>query len=382
MDKIYLDNASTTRVTEEVAQSMLPYMVEKYGNPSSIHAMGRESHKALEESRKIIAEKIGAHPSEIIFTSGGTESNNLALKGVAYANKDRGKHIITTKIEHPSILNSLKWLEKQGYDVTYLGVDKEGFINPDDLKKAIRKDTILISIVHANNEVGTIQDLKTLGKIAKEHGVPLHTDACQSFTKTKIDVKEQELSLVTVNSHKIHGPKGVGALYVKAGTKIEPTEHGGGHESRMRSGTENIPAIVGFAKAAQLTGEKQIAKMTKLRDRLIEKAIAEIPNTILNGPKENRLCNNANIRFQGIEGESLLLRLDAKGIMCSTASACSSKSLQPSHVLTAMGIPPEEAHSSLRFSNSIETEEVEVDYLIECLKEEVQKLRAISPTAR
>jgi cysteine desulfurase len=380
--RVYLDNAATTQVDMRVLESMLPYFTDKFGNPSSLHGFGREVLDGLENSRRIIAQKLGAHPSEIIFTSGGTESNNLAMKGLAFAKKDGGKHIITTKIEHPSVLNPIRWLVKRGYDATYLEVDGYGILNPKDVRQAIRDDTILVSVGHANNEVGTVQEIEEIGKICAEQGITFHTDACQSFTKEIIDVSKCNLDLVTVNSHKIHGPKGVGALYIKAGTNIEATEHGGGHEGRLRSGTENIPAIVGFAKATELVEAKEISHMKDMRDKLIKAVKEKIEGSILNGHPTKRLCNNVNISFKGVEGESLMLRLDAMGIACSTASACSSKNLEPSYVLTSLGIPMEDTHGALRMVVSRETKTEEIDYVVETLTEEVEKLRKISPTWR
>jgi len=380
--RVYLDNGSTTKVDEEVLKTMLPYFSEKYGNAMSLHQIGQEAKEALENSREIIAKKLNAKPEEIIFTSGGTESNNLAIQEIAYTNREKGKHIITTKIDHDCVLNACKFLEKDGFNVTYLNVDKDGFVNPEDVAKEIRKDTILVSIIHGNNETGTIQPIEEIAKICREKSVYFHTDACQSFTKTEIDVKKQNLDLITINSHKIHGPKGVGALYIKKGTNIHPLLHGGGHEFGLRSGTENISGIVGFAKAVEVAKEKHIKHMTKLRDKLINGILKEIPHTRLNGPKEKRLCNNANISFEFIEGESLLMRLDDKGIEVSTGSACSSKSLDPSHVLLAIGLKHEIAHGSIRFSLSKYTTEEEIDYTIKILKEEVKALREMSPLVK
>ncbi len=377
MNKIYLDNGASTKVDPKVVEAMKPYFTEKYGNPSSIHSFGREAKKALENSRKIIAKSINAKQEEIIFTSGGTESNNLALKGIAFANKDKN-HIITTKIEHDCVLESAKWLETQGFKVTYLNVDKEGFVNPKDLEKAITDKTILVSIIHGNNEIGTIQDLEALGKICKKHNVLFHTDACQSYTKTEIDVEKQNLNLVSLNAHKIHGPKGVGALYIREGTKITPLQHGGGHEFSLRSGTENIAGIVGFAEAVKLADKGYINYMTKLRDKLI-KGVLKIPNVKLNGPREKRLCNNANFSFKSIEGESIIGRLDLEGVSASTGSACSSKTLEPSHVLLAIGLTREDAHGSLRLSLSRFTKEEDIDCVIKILPNIVKKLRSISP---
>lgn len=374
---IYLDNAATTPVDKRVLKKMEPYFTEKYGNASSSHQKGQEAKKALESSRKIIAKSINAKPDEIIFTSGGTESNNLALKGLAFAYPEK-KHIITTKIEHDCVLNSCKWLEKQRYKITYLDVDNEGFVNLEDLKKAITSETAIISIIHGNNEIGTIQDLEEIGKICKEKKVFFHTDACQSYTKTPIDVKKMNLDLVALNAHKIHGPKGVGALYLRNGIKITPLQHGGGHEEGRRSGTENIPGIVGFVEAVKVMEKKDIEKMRKLRDKLIF-GIEKIPGTRLNGARDKRLCNNVNFSFENVEGEAVGGLLDAKGICSSTGSACSSKSLEPSHVLIAIGLKPERAHGSLRLSIGKENTEQEIDYVLEVLPEIIKKLRKISP---
>lgn len=376
----YLDNGATTMVDPAVIKVMLPYFDEKYGNASSTHLLGQEAKRALEDARRVIAKSIGARDKEIIFTSGGTESNNFALKGIAFANKDKGNHIIVSKIDHDCVLNSAKWLETQGFKVTYLGVDSEGFVREEDLKKAITDKTILVSIIHGNNEIGTIQDLKALGKICKEKGVYFHTDACQSYTKTELNVKKQNVDLITLNAHKIHGPKGVGALYVRSGVKITPLSHGGGHEFGLRSGTENIPGIVGFAKAVQLAmNKKHVAYMTRLRDKLID-GILKIEGVRLNGPKgTKRLCNNANFAFAHIEGEAIGAYLDAKGIASSTGSACSNINLEASHVLSALGLKPEESHGSLRLTISRFTKESEVDKLLDILPKIVRSLRKISP---
>lgn len=379
MKTIYLDHAASTPVDAKVKEAMQPYFSEKYGNASSIHQFGSEAKEALENSRKTIAKKLNASPEEIIFTSGGTESNNFALKGIAFANKDKGSHIITSKIEHECVLNSCRWLETQGFKVTYLKPDRNGLIRPDDLKKAITKETIIASVMHANNEIGTIEPVKELGKICRDNGIYFHTDACQSFTKVPLDVKKDNLDLVTINSHKIYGPKGAGALYIKNGTRIDAWQHGGGHERNLRSGTENVSEIVGFAKAAEIAKQSDILHMVRLRDMLIRRISDEIPNTRLNGHSTQRLCNNTNFSFRYIEGESLLLRLDAKGIACSTASACSSHTLKPSHVLLAIGLKPEEAHSSLRITIGKENTDDEIEYAIDALKDEVRALREISP---
>lgn len=378
MKQIYLDNAATTKVDPEVVKEMMPYFTEKYGNASSVHAFGQEAKNALEKARKTIAKAVGASTREIYFTSGGTEGNNLALKGLFFSNYPAKDHIITTKIEHDCGINACKWLEKQGAKVTYLNVDKDGFIDLKELERAITNKTLIVSVIHANNEIGTIQDLEAIGKICKEKGVLFHTDACQSFTKIPIDVKKQNLSLITLNSHKIHGPKGVGALYIKEGTKIEPLFHGGGHEGKLRSGTENVSGIVGFAKAVDIATDKDVKKMEKLRDYLIEQ-ILKIPNVKLNGPRQKRLCNNINISFINIEGEAIGGYLENEGIYTSTGSACASHSLEASHVLKAIGLSPQEANSSLRISISKYTTQEEVNYTMEKLVKIVEKLRRISP---
>jgi cysteine desulfurase len=377
--KVYLDNGATTRVDDEVLKAMLPYFNKKYGNASSLHQFGVEAKEAMDKARAIIAKKLNAEPEEIIFTSGGTESDNLAIKGIAYNNKNKGNHIITTKIEHHAVLNSCKQLEKEGFKVTYLDVDKDGLVKLEELKKAISDKTILVSINHANNEIGTIQDLETISKICKESDIYLHSDAVQSFTKVPIDVKKVNIDLISMSSHKIHGPKGIGALFIKKGVKIKKLADGGDHEFKIRAGTENIPGIVGFAKAVEMIKEKDINQMTELRDYLINRIIKEIPDVKLNGHKEKRLCNNVNISFKYIEGESLLLHLDIKGIAVSTGSACSSKSLEPSHVLLAIGLSHEIAHGSIRFTLSKYTTKQEIDYTIKNLKDIVKNLRKISP---
>ncbi|MCK4522287.1 MAG: cysteine desulfurase [Nanoarchaeota archaeon] len=394
MKTIYLDNGATTMVDERVIRVMNPYFSEKYGNASSMHSLGRDAKDALERARTVIAKSINAKSDEIIFTSGGTESNNFAIKGLAFANKDAEKseisgthrktlgkdHIITTKIEHDCVLNSCKWLEKNGFNVTYIDVDKEGFVDLKKLENAITSKTILVSIIHGNNEIGTIQDLEKIGEICRKHDVYFHIDACQSYTKTDIDVKKQNLDLVTLNSHKIHGPKGVGALYIRKGTRIIEWQHGGGHEFNLRSGTENISGIVGFAEAVKLgMDKKHIAHMTKLRDRLTD-GVLKIPNTKLNGTKaDKRLCNNANFSFRGIEGEAIGGYLDQKGVCSSTGSACSEKTLEPSHVLKAIGLSHEEANGSLRLTLSRFNTEEEIDYVLNVLLGIVKKLRFMSP---
>lgn len=377
--EIYLDNGSSTMVDPKVVNAMMPYFSKEYGNASSVHKLGLNAKRAIEKSREEIASSINANKEEITFTSGGTESDNLAIKGIAFANKQKGNHIITTQIEHKAILNTCDWLKTQGFEITYLNVDKEGFVDAKRLEEAITDKTILVSIIHGNSEIGTIQNLEELGAICKKHNIYLHTDACQSYTKTDIDVKKQNLDLVTVSSHKIHGPKGVGALYVRKGTNITPLFHGGEHEFGIRAGTENVPGIVGLAEAVKLAlGENHINYMTKLRDKLIE-GVLKIPDVKLNGPKEKRLCNNANFSFKGIEGEALIGYLDQENIYASTGSACSEHSLEPSHILKAIGLSNEEANGSIRLTLSRFNTEEEVNYVLKVLPELVKKLRSISP---
>lgn len=380
MKQIYLDNAATTCVDDEVLRAMLLYFTEKFGNASSVHVKGQEAKDALEKSRRIIAKSIGARTHEIIFTSGGTESNNFALKGLFFWHKQNntGKnHIITTKIEHDCILNSCKWLEKQGAEVTYLDVDEDGFVSLEDLRNAIIEETIVVSVIHGNNEIGTIQDLEAIGKICREKNVLFHTDACQSFTKVDVNVKKQNLDLVTLNSHKIHGPKGVGALYIREGIKIIPLMHGGGHEKKLRSGTENISGIVGFAKAVEVVKKKDIERIERLRNKLIE-GVLRIENVKLNGSRDKRLCNNVNVTFNNIEGEAIGGYLENFGVCTSTGSACASHSLEPSHVLQAIGLTPVQANSSIRMTLSKYTTEEEIDFVLEKLPKIVEKLRRIS----
>ncbi len=379
MKTIYLDNAATTVVAPEVMKAMEPYFTEKYGNASSLHHKGQEAKMALNEAREVIAKSIGAKFDEIYFTSGGTESNNWALKDLFFVNRDK-KHIITTKIEHDCVLESCKFLEKMGAEVTYLDVDKDGFIDLEQLKKVIRDDTLVVSIIHGNNEIGTIQDLKSIGEICKSKGVYFHTDACQSYTKVSLDVNKMGLDLVTLNAHKIHGPKGVGALYVRKGVKLGVYIVGGGQEKGMRSGTENIAGIVGFAKAVKLAKSKHVKYISSLRDKLI-KGILEIPDVRLNGPVD-RLCNNINVSFKYIEGESIGAYLDVKGICSSTGSACSSTKLEASHVLKAIGLSDLDSHGSIRLSLSRFNTVDEVEKVLEVLPGIVEKLRRISPLGK
>lgn len=381
--KVYLDNGATTVVDPGVVKEMLPFFTDRYGNPSSTHQKGQEANRYLAEAREAVAKKLNASYDEMIFTSGGTESDNLAIKGVARANKDRGNHLITTKIEHPAVLNTFRDLEKEGFVTTHLGVDKEGFVLLDELRKAITPKTILVSVIHGNNEIGTIQDLDAIGRICREKGVLFHTDAVQSFTKVPIDVKKTPVDLISVSSHKIHGPKGVGALYVRRGVKIESIQHGGGHEFRLRAGTENVSGIMGFAKAVRLSSDSEAKKIAKLRDRFISGIEKEIQNVKLNGPRgDGRLCNNVNIAFANIEGEALGSYLDVSGICTSTGSACSSHSLEPSHVLLAIGLDKGLANSTIRMTLSRFTTGQEVDYTIGVLKKYAEKLRKISPLKR
>jgi cysteine desulfurase len=375
---VYLDNGATTKIDNEVLKEMQPYLENEYGNASSLHSLGLTAKTAIENAREIIAKSINAKPEEIIFTSGGTESNNFALKSYAFNNKDKGNHIITTKVEHKSILETCKWLEKQGFEITYLDVDKEGFVNIKDLEKNITKKTILISIIHANNEIGTINNLEEIGKICKTKNVCFHSDACQSFTKVDIDVNKMNLNLLTINAHKIHGPKGIGALFIKKGTNIKAWQNGGAHELGLRAGTENVAGIIGFAKAVKIVNKKDLEKIQKLKDKLI-KGLLEIPDVKLNGPKENRLCNNVNVSFKGIEGEAIGGYLDSYGICSSTGSACSSIKLEPSYVLKAIGKTNEEANGSLRLTLSKYNTEKEIDFVLEKIPIIVKKLRSFSP---
>ena len=368
--RVYMDHSATTPVDPEVVEAMLPFFSEKFGNASSLHSFGQEAHEALDHSRKIITDKINAKYTELIFTSGGTESDNLALKGIAYALKDKGNHIITSAIEHPAILNSCRALEERGYKVTYLNVDSEGFVDFNQLNNAISKDTLLVSVMIANNEIGTLQNLEEIGKICKDNDVLFHSDAVQGFTKVPIDVNRFNLDLMSITAHKIHGPKGIGALYINEDIqkeKIKKLIDGGSHEFNFRAGTENIPGIVGFAKAVEIAKIEHIKHMTKLRDKLITRILNDISDTHLNGPDiktkgDKRLCNNANICFKYVEGEAILLRLDMDGIAVSTGSACASGSSEPSHVLKAIGCAFQEgAHGAIRFSLGRENTDKEVE---------------------
>jgi len=380
---IYFDYAATTPIDKRVVKSMLPYFTEKFGNTMSLHSFGQEAKFALDQSRAVLADLINAQSNEIIFTSSATESNNLALKGVILSPlKDKNKnHIIVSSIEHPCIIESAKWLAKQGFEITKLPVDKNGFVNPEDVKKAITKKTILVSVMHASNEIGTIEPIAEIGKICRQAGIYFHTDASQSFGKIPIDVEKMNIDLLTASSHKMYGPKGVALLYVRDGIKIEPILHGGGQENGLRSSTVNIPAIVGFAKATELCEKEmktETKRLSKLRDKLI-KEILKIKGAKLNGHPKSRLPNNVNISFPYIEGESLIIQLDLHGIACSTGSACSSIKLEPSYVLLAIGLKPEEAHGSLRISLGRFTTEKEINYLLKVLPKIVKQLELMSP---
>ncbi len=379
MEKIrYFDHAATTATKEEVLKEMLPYFSINYGNASSIYSIGRKSKKAIEEAREKVAKAINANNKEIYFTACGSESDNLAIKGVAYANKEKGNHIITTKIEHPAVLNTCKTLEKQGFKVTYLNVNKDGLISLDELTDSITDKTILISIMYANNEIGTLQPIKEIGAIAKAHNIYFHTDAVQAVGNVKIDVKEQNIDMLSMSAHKFYGPKGVGALYVKNGINFERIQDGGHQEKNKRAGTENVAGIVGIGKAIELSYanfEEYNKKLTMLRDYYISQVEQKIPNVQLNGHRTMRLPGNANISFKSIEGDALLLNLDSKGICASAGSACTSGSLNPSHVLIAIGLPHEIAQGSLRVTFGEENTKEDVDYLVENLVELVDNLR-------
>lgn len=379
---IYLDNAATTRVLPEVFEAMKPYFTEYYGNPSAIYTFAGTANDAVTSAREEIANVIGAKPEEIYFTAGGSESDNWALKATAEAYASKGKHIITSKIEHHAILHTAQWLEKQGYEVTYLDVDENGLVDLEQLKAAIRPDTILISIMAANNEIGTIEPLKVIGEIAKEHGILFHTDAVQAFAHTPINVDEMHIDMLSASGHKINGPKGIGFLYIRKGVKIRSFVHGGAQERQRRAGTLNVPGIVGMGKAAEIAAknmEESIAYQTKLRDHLIARVMEEIPYTKLNGHPTQRLANNANFCFRFIEGESMLILLDQSGVCGSSGSACTSGSLDPSHVLLAIGLPHEIAHGSLRLTLSNDTTLEDIDFVVDRLKGIIEHLRSMSP---
>jgi len=382
MRRIYLDHAATTPTRPEVVKAMLPYFTDAFGNASSIYSYGREARGAVEEARIKVAELIGARGEEVIFTSGGTEADNYALKGVAYANERKGNHIITTSIEHHAVLEVCRFLGRRRFQITYLPVDKYGLVDPDDVKRAITDKTILISVMHANNQVGTIEPVEEIGKIAREAGVYFHIDAVQTLGHIPVDVDELKVDLLAISAHKLYGPKGVGALYVRKGTRLVSFMHGGEQEKRRRAGTENVPAIVGLGRAVELAGQemgKEVERLAYLRDKLIKGLVEKIDHIRLNGHPTRRLPNNVNVSVDFVEGESLLLNLDLEGICASTGSACSSASLEPSHVLLALGLPAEQAHGSLRFTLGRENTEADVEQVLEVLPGIVARLRAMSP---
>lgn len=383
MDKrIYMDNAATTRTRPEVVEAMLPYFTELYGNPSSVYDLASESKKAIDEARQVIADSLNVRTQDVYFTGSGSEADNWAIKETAQAYKEKGNHIITSKIEHHAVLHTCEWLEKNGFEVTYLDVDEYGVVNLEQLKRAIRPTTILISVMYANNEIGTIQPIKEIGEIAKENNIIFHTDAVQAYCQIPIDPEELGIDLLSASAHKINGPKGVGFLYIRKGLRLRSLIHGGAQERQRRAGTENVPGIVGFAKAVEIalaTMEERTSREIELRDYLIKKAIKEVPYTRLNGHRTKRLPNNINLGFQFIEGESLLIMLDMQGIAGSSGSACTSGSLDPSHVLLAIGLPHEIAHGSLRLTLSYENTKEEIDYVVEKIVEIVAKLRSMSP---
>lgn len=385
MKRVYLDNSATTKVDDEVVNAMLPCFTEKYGNASSLYTLGREANETVDIARQQVAVAIGATPAEIIFTSGGTESDNIAIIGSALANKRKGNHIITSAIEHPAVLETCRHLEKDGFKVTYIPVTPEGVVKVDELAAAITKETILITVMQVNNEIGTIQPIAEIGKIAKEKGVKFHTDAVQAMGKVKVDVNDLGVDLLSLSGHKIHGPKGIGVLYVRKGTPVRSLVYGGGHERGIRSGTENVPGIVGIGKACEIVTrdfDRNVAHMTRLRDRLMD-GLLKIEHSRLNGPRGAlRSPNNVNVSYSFVEGESMVLLLDMAGVEVSTGSACSSKKLEPSHVLLSCGLPAEEAHGSLRMTNSKYTTEEEIDYAIQTLPGIVNKLREMSPLYR
>lgn len=379
---IYLDNAATTKTAPEVVEAMLPYFTEHFGNLSSVYGFAAANKEVITRQREIIADTLGAKSNEIYFTAGGSESDNWALIATAEAYASKGKHLITSKIEHHAILHTCEYLEKKGFEVTYLDVDENGIVDLEQLKSAIREDTILISIMYANNEIGTIQPIREIGAIAHEHGILFHTDAVQAFGQVPINVDEDQIDMLSASGHKLNGPKGIGFLYIRKGVKIRSFIHGGAQERRRRAGTENVPGIVGFGKAVERavsTMEARTKKERELRDYLIERIEKEIPYCRLNGDRTKRLPNNVNFSFRFIEGESLLIMLDMKGICASSGSACTSGSLDPSHVLLAIGLPHEIAHGSLRMTLSEETTKEDLDYVVENLKEIVSNLRSMSP---
>ncbi len=379
---IYLDNAATTKTRPEVVDAMLPYFTEYYGNASAVYDFGAKSKEAMTQARETIGKALNTDAGNIYFTAGGSESDNWALKGVAEAYQDKGRHIITTKIEHHAILHTCEYLEKRGYEITYLDVDETGTVSPEAVEAAIREDTILISVMFANNEIGTIEPIAQIGEIAHAHGILFHTDAVQAFGQVPIDVEAMHIDMLSASGHKLNGPKGIGFLYIRKGVKIRSFVHGGAQEKKRRAGTENIPGIVGLGKAVEIavaTMDERMKKESELRDYLIDRVMAEVPYTRCNGSREHRLPNNANFCFRFIEGESLLIMLDMKGICGSSGSACTSGSLDPSHVLLAIGLPHEIAHGSLRLTLSHETTKEQIDKTVDAIKEIVARLRSMSP---
>jgi cysteine desulfurase len=379
---IYMDHSATSPVDKEVLEAMTPYFMDSFGNASTLYSLGREARTAMESAREKVASLIGANPEEIYFTSGGTESDNMAIKGTVNRLRYKGNHIITSSIEHPAVDETCKYLEKNGFEVTYLPVGKEGIVKVSDLEHAIKDETILITIMHANNEIGTIQPIAEIGEAANKKSIYFHTDAVQTVGKISVDVNDLKVDMLSISAHKLYGPKGIGALYIRKGLRLDPLLHGGGHEHGIRPGTENVSGIVGLGKACELAENKLEAnthQMTELRDRLIKNVLGKIQESYLNGHPTKRLPNNANFRYTGIEGESLVLHLDSKGIAASTGSACSSKKLEPSHVLMAIGLKEVDAHGSLRISIGKENTKEDIDYAVKSIKEVVESLRNISP---
>jgi cysteine desulfurase len=385
MKAIYLDYAATTPVDPEVVEAMHPYFRQTFGNPSSIHSFGQQARSAVEDAREKVAAFLGAKPAEIVFTSGGTESDNYAIKGIAYANRKKGNHIVTTAVEHHAVMEPCHFLEREGFEVTFLPVDSHGLVDPRDVAKAITGRTVLVSIMHANNEIGTLQPIAEIGKIARERGVCFHTDAVQTFGHLPFTVGELNVDLLSLSAHKLYGPKGVGALFIRQGTRLEPHMHGGDQEGKRRASTHNVPGVVGLAKAVELAESlmpEETTRITALRDKLVSGLFDRIDRVRLNGHPEKRLANNANVSIEYCEGEAMILSLDLMGIACSTGSACSSTSVEPSHVLRAIGLSVEETRGSLRFSLGRYTEDREIDQVLEVLPKIVKRLRAMSPAYR
>ncbi len=381
MDRIYLDNAATTAMSEQVLQAMLPYFTECYGNASAIHSTGRDAKKAVERARRQVAAALGAQPQEIYFTAGGSESDNWAVKGAAFANQAKGRHLVTTAIEHHAVLHTCQWLEKQGWEVTYLPVDEEGFVTAEQVRQAIRQDTVLVSVMAANNEIGTIEPISEIGSVCRERGVLFHTDAVQAVGAVPLLVESLNVDLLSLSAHKFHGPKGVGALYIRSGVTIDSLVHGGAQERGHRAGTENVPAIVGLGEAIEIAVNsltENAVRITHLRNRLLNELTEQIPAMRLNGAKDKRLPNNLNVSFDGIEGEAVLLRLDLEGIAASSGSACTAGSLDPSHVLMAIGLSCDEAKGSLRLTLGTDTTEAEIDETVRVLSEVVGSLRKMT----